>query len=258
MYRAEVIGNRLLMDKWNQKLYEIHRKRVCNPQQFFPKICPSAKSVIRRNKDSLKKLELMNKINRENGALFAKLMAYNRRTSSELSKYDSNRSMPINNRKYEKSEMMRINKENVRLLRTLENKQSHYNIRDWRKDEYIRKGYVKLGCIHPLNLGICRRKNNSFHTRRNRKTYNTIQNIMEKKCEPRNRNDISSHIKILLYENCYWKNSDDNDIYKMQIYTLGKSVLVIANDKDNEHSYGKIIDEDYSMLYNKHSVCSLW
>lgn len=228
MHRADVIPNTYLIRKWQQKLYAIHRERVCNPRAFFPRISPEAKSVIKRHKSSLKKLE---QHNRKNGSFVERL------PQNSLREYNSNYSIPVNNLKYQMSEMYRITVENVRLLKNLINKQSEYDFQKCRQDEKVRRKYIKLRCMYPPSI---KRTKKQPHSRANKKTL-TIQNSP---IETKDFSTTEQDTETLLYEiNNYPINKQQYDI---KLYTLKNNLII--NIQNPNTNIEKTLDEHEGIL----------
>jgi len=223
MNKANVIPNTLLVRKWQQKLYALHRERVCNPRAFFPRISPEADPVIKRHKTSLKGLK-----------------QYNKKHSSYIEPYMSQRSyspIPVNNLKYQRAEMYRIATENVRLFKNLICKQSPYDLHKFKLDEKVRRKYVKLRCIYPISLKRTKKNQKQIRRRPNKGILTTIYDKVS--MEGKILDNQRTNDKTLIYKADNWLINDK--AYNIKLFTVNKSLII--NVRDDNTEIEKILNE---------------
>eukprot|EP00826_Nyctotherus_ovalis_P034066 TRINITY_DN2793_c0_g5_i1.p1 TRINITY_DN2793_c0_g5~~TRINITY_DN2793_c0_g5_i1.p1 ORF type:complete len:260 (-),score=40.37 TRINITY_DN2793_c0_g5_i1:260-1039(-) len=242
MHRAEVMPNTLVVKKWQERLYALHRERVCNPRAFFPRISPGAQSVLKKAKNSVRRLE---KCNKRSSSFMERLPPYSRMPNS-MRKHNSNYSIPVNNTKHQMSELYRITKENVRLLRNLICKQSQYDLQKWKQDEKVRKKYIKLRCMFPIDLKSTKKKQKQIRSRTNKKISTTMQD------EPRVGSDNfplhaqKSNEKELIYE--AYDLQINGKAYDVKFYAFQNDLIVGVQDNTTETKLKLSEDEGITQI----------
>lgn len=235
--------NTVVVKKWQEKLYALHRERVCNPRAFFPRISPGAQSVLKKTKNSVRRLE---KHNKRSASFMERLPPYSR-VPSTMRKHNSNYSIPANNMKYHMSELYRITKENVRLLKNLICKQSQYDLQRWKQDEKARKKYIKLRCMFPANL---KKKQKQIRSRTNKRILATMQDEQHAGSGNFSLRTQKINDKELIHEVYGW--SIDGKSYDIKFYASQNDLIINVQDNVAETELKLSEDEGIVQLI-KHS-----
>ena len=256
MYRAEIIGNKIIAKKYHQRQYNLHREQLRNIKSTLPTNILHPKSIIRCPKGSC---ESSLSSGRTQNLKYESVGV-----SNLINKYGRN-SVLKRNKKLKNEMEYKINQENMNLLKRIMEKQSQFSASKWAQEENKRRNYVRMGCVYPtLEDRELRKRNASFLPNIRQINYNKIhdnslsdsENLYNNIQNKGNIKSISSNIKVLRYE--VDELLLNKRLYDVKMHSMNGNLIITMKDSVNGSILTKTIDGKISNISFNNSKRELW
>eukprot|EP01063_Lacrimia_lanifica_P015746 TRINITY_DN22411_c0_g1_i1.p1 TRINITY_DN22411_c0_g1~~TRINITY_DN22411_c0_g1_i1.p1 ORF type:complete len:269 (+),score=117.24 TRINITY_DN22411_c0_g1_i1:84-890(+) len=157
MYREEKQASRVCTKRWQERAYQLHRKKLADIRPSIDNKTPQMyPHLYQKLKKAQKEEELCSEIERDNRTLVKRMTEIMKRPGIDTHNESKSKSL---NKEARQRELLRITEENQKLLKRIHSRQPTYNHLSWEQDREKSEMLCARICTYPYRPRTTAEKN---------------------------------------------------------------------------------------------------